>query len=146
MADPLRVMIVEDEALVLMQVQWLLEEAGHDVVATAMSAEEAIRRVRETSPDLMLLDLHLAGGSSGIDVARSVPTDCDTCIMFMTANANKLDDEMAGAAAVLSKPFSDSTFSRAISYLEECLNTPPPRSPAPYGMRVFPGFSAKCRG
>ena len=50
--DPLRVLIVEDEALLALQIELLLLEAGHEPVGHAMDCEEAIELARETHPDL----------------------------------------------------------------------------------------------
>ena len=146
MTEPLRVVIVEDEALVLMQLEMLLGAAGHIVVGTAMSADEAIDLIRETRPELVFLDLQLNDGSSGLDVARAISEIGNTTIVFLTANARKLDDDMEGAAAVIAKPFNKNMLEGSISYLEECVHRPPPLQTLPRGMRLSPAYLARLDG
>ena len=123
--EPLRILIVEDEAIVLMQLESIIEDSGHSVVGAAMSAGEAIDLVGTTHPELILLDMHLQDESSGLDVARAIRDRADITIVFLTANARKLDDDMEGAAAVIAKPFNDKAMEASIAYLEECVHRRP---------------------
>ena len=146
MTAPLRVMVVEDEAVILMQIAMLLEDAGHEVVGTAMSAEEAVAVFRALRPELVLLDLHLKDGSSGLDVAQAIRDHEDVTIVFLTANARKLADDMEGAHAVIAKPFSETTLEGSIAYLEECVHRPPPTLDLPLGLRLAPAYLARMDG
>lgn len=142
MSQPLRILVVEDEALILMQIEMLLEEAGHIVVGTAMTASEAIVGIRETSPDLVLIDLRLGDGSSGVDVARAVRHLDGITAAFMTANDRQLADDLHGATAVIAKPFTGTALEDALAYLVDCIRRPPPAAVVPRGMRVAPGYLA----
>ena len=144
--NPLRVLIVEDEAVVLMQVEMLLEEAGHIIVGTAMSAEEAVPLIDDLCPELVLLDLQLNDGSSGLDVARAVRDRGDVTIVFLTANSRMLTGDMEGAAAVIAKPFNEKMFSGSIAYLEQCMHRPPPLLDLPIGMDLAPAYMAQMSG
>ena len=146
MTEPLRVLIVEDEAVVLMQLEMLLEDAGHTVVGTAMTADEAIPLIHETRPELVFLDMQLKDGSSGLDVARTLRDQDDVTVVFLTANALKLSDDMEGAAGVIAKPFNEAALESSIAYLEECVHRPPPRRERPIGMRLAPGYLARLGG
>ncbi len=139
---PLRVLIVEDEAVQLMQLEAALEAAGHAVVGTAMSAEEALPMIAELRPELILLDLHLRDGSSGLDVARAARND-DVTVVFLTANVRKLINDMEGAAAVIAKPFSARTLESAMSYLAECVHRLSPSMQLPIGMCLAPAYLAR---
>lgn len=146
MNEPLRVVIVEDEAVVLMQLEMMLEDAGCAVIGTAMTATEAITLIRETLPELVLLDLHLKDGSSGLDVARAVRDQDDLTVVFLTANALKLTDDMEGAAGVIVKPFNRATIEGSLAYLEECVRRPPPQRDLPLGVRLAPAYLARLDG
>ena len=74
MSDPLRILIVEDEALLLMQLEMMLEDEGHIVVGTAMSSDEAISVADKTHPDLAFVDIHLLDGPTGLSVAQHLRT------------------------------------------------------------------------
>ena len=65
-----RVLVVEDERIVAMDIQGQLENLDYDVVATAASGEEAIRKAKNTIPDLALMDIRIKGGMDGIEVAQ----------------------------------------------------------------------------
>ena len=146
MSEPLRIFVVEDDAVILMQLEMMLEDADHTVVGTAMSAAEAVPRIRQAKPELVLLDLQLKDGSSGIDVARAVRDQVDLTIVFVTANARKLSDDMEGAAAVIAKPFSEQTLQGSLAFLEECVHRPPPALDLPCGMRLATSYMARLDG
>jgi CheY-like chemotaxis protein len=138
----MRILVVEDEALILMQIEMMLEDAGYCVVGTAMTADEAIALVHQTRPELVLIDLRLGDGSSGVDVAHAVRDIGGITAAFMTANARALSDDMEGATAVIAKPFTGTVLEESLAYLEDCVRRPPPAASVPPGMRVAPGWLA----
>ncbi|MCJ2129995.1 response regulator [Methylobacterium sp. E-045] len=140
MNEPLRIVVVEDEALIVMQLEILIEEAGHEVVGTAVSARDAVAVARRTRPDIVLIDLQLKGGSSGLDVAKDLADEPAMMLVFLTANASGFHDDFAGAVAVIAKPFSEAIIGNTMVYLEECIRTPPPVSNLPFGLRLAPGY------
>lgn len=142
MSHHLRVFVVEDEALILMQIEMMLEDAGHVVVGSAVSANEAITMIKLIRPELVLIDLQLADKSSGLDVARATRQLDGIKMVFVTANARLLTNELEGAIAVISKPFTGSSFEDAIVYLEQCIHHPPPNEFAPLGLRIAPSYLA----
>ena len=66
----MRVLIVEDDAIIAMHLAMLVAELGHEVCATAASAAAAIALAALHNPDVVLMDIRLAQGSSGIDAAQ----------------------------------------------------------------------------
>jgi two-component system cell cycle sensor histidine kinase/response regulator CckA len=79
------VVIVEDEGLIATDLQGRLERAGYRVPAVAGEAGEALAVIREKSPDLILMDIHLRGNSDGIQVAEQVHRDFDIPVLYLTA-------------------------------------------------------------
>jgi two-component system, response regulator PdtaR len=140
MSEPLRVLVVEDEAPILLQLEALIEDQGHQVVATAMSSSEAITKLHETEPDLVLLDLQLLDGETGTKVARYVRDTGDTRVLFMTANASRLGADLDGAIGVLAKPCSRAALIATVRYLAECLKSPPPVSARPMELVMSAAF------
>lgn len=103
----LKVMIVEDEALIAMDLEMQVEIAGHEVVALARSADEAVREGSRTRPEVVLMDLRLAGGSSGIDAARFLYEEHAIRCVFLSGNLDPLTREGLAEFApfdLLSKP------------------------------------------
>lgn len=144
MSEPLRVLIVEDEALLLMQLESTIEDEGHDVVGTAMTAGEAISLARLVEPDVAFVDLQLLDGPTGIQVARFLRTS-NTVVVFITANATRIPADYEGAAGIVAKPFSQAGITATIRYLVECIRTPPPQLPTPAELNVAPPFMEALR-
>ncbi|KRB85393.1 response regulator [Sphingomonas sp. Root710] len=126
---PLAVLIVEDEALLAMDIAATIEDCGHEVVGEAASLSD-VDAMQDIRPDLALIDLHLAHGSSGIDVARLVRTRWpSSLVVFVTANPRKIPEDFAGGHGVIPKPFSRDGLIAALRYIEEARDDRQPLSP-----------------
>lgn len=104
-----RILLVEDEEIILAAVALQLRRNGFDVVATASSGKDAIEAAAASSPDLILMDLRLQGGMNGLDAARQIRQTSAVPILFVTAHAHKLAStlgELPGKNRVIAKPFS----------------------------------------
>ena len=143
MSKPLRILIVEDEALLAMELQCLVEDAGHEVAGWATSSAEAFGLAAEVEADLAFVDLHLADGLTGIDVAQHIQQKAGATVVFITANAKRLPEDFAGAAGVLAKPYSVHALEMTLAYLREGLMDPPPRSPRPPGFDLSPRYAGQ---
>ena len=84
----MKVLIVEDDAIIAMHLELLVEGFGHDVCAIAASAAEAIEHATVDRPDVALIDIRLAGGSSGVDAAREIHARHGIRCIFLSANLN----------------------------------------------------------
>ena len=85
----MRVLIVEDEAIIALHLAMLVAELGHVVCATAASAAGAIALATAHNPDVALMDIRLAQGSSGIDAARMLYAQQALRCIFLSANLDK---------------------------------------------------------
>lgn len=107
----LRVMVVEDEAVVAVGVQSMVEDAGHEVVGIARTGEEAVRMAGETHPDLAVVDVKLPD-MDGLETTRRLVTGGDTAVIILTAFADPEFVEgaaAAGAFTYLMKPVTMET-------------------------------------
>ena len=104
----LRVLVVEDEWLVADYIVDVLEEAGHEVVATASTGERAIGHLKQEGIDVALLDITLKGSLSGIDVARAARASGIPHVFISGSGdpATRLEAEATGPLGFLQKPFS----------------------------------------
>lgn len=141
MPRSLRVLIVEDEGMIAMDIEGTVEDDCHEVVGWATSADEAIELYESSKPDLVLLDVQLLHGTSGIQVARTLRERTGARYVFLTANPGKIDDDLVGGIGVLTKPFSGSKLAAILRYLHQGVLEPPPRSPRPLGFRLGPDFA-----
>lgn len=101
-ASQTKVLIVEDEAIVACDIERRLLKAGYAVPGIAASGDEALAKVEQTAPDLVLMDIHLQGASDGIAVAAEVRNRFQLPVVFLTAYADKATLERAKAT----EPFS----------------------------------------
>jgi signal transduction histidine kinase len=107
-SEPIRVFIVEDEALIAMELQDRLEDRGYVVCGHAARGERAIEQIPDSGADVILMDIRLAGQLSGVDTVRALRDRCDVPAVFLTAFADGRclrDAGEAGAYGYLVKPF-----------------------------------------
>jgi DNA-binding response OmpR family regulator len=111
-----RILIIEDEALVAMELRFVLEDLGHEVVAMAADAGTARQIVRENDVDLALVDIHLSDGPTGVALGRELGQDLGVSVLFMTANPGMVREGVAGTIGVLSKPTDEHAVQTAVDY------------------------------
>lgn len=110
-----RILIIEDEALVAMELRFVLEDLGHEVVATSADAKSARTAAASTEVDLALVDIHLSDGATGIELGRDLASEGIT-VVFMTANPGMVHGGVPGAIGVLSKPTDERGVQTAVDY------------------------------
>lgn len=138
---PLSILVVEDHALVAMELEAIIEEAGHVSAGWAMTFDEADELVATlpTLPDLAFVDVNLGDGPSGIEVAERLRQQ-EVAVVFMTANARRLADDMHGAIGIIAKPYSSGAVRAVIGYLHDGVRDPPPGCALPAGLRLSPRY------
>jgi PAS domain S-box-containing protein len=105
-----KILIVEDEKIVAMDIQKSLESMGYHVCAMASSGEEAVQKAGETKPDLALMDIVLKGKMDGIQTAEQLSARFKTPIVYLTAydDDNTLQRaKITTPYAYITKPFND---------------------------------------
>ncbi len=101
------ILIIEDEPIVAAGIAGALKDLGYEVVRTVTKGEEAVRAAEETKPDLILMDIKLAGEMDGIQAAEQIRSRMDIPVVYLTAYAEKDVLERAkktGPYGFLSKP------------------------------------------
>jgi len=115
--SPGRILVVEDEAIIAADLAETLGSLGYDVVATVDTAEDAIVSAANLAPDIVLMDVRLAGAIDGIEAAATIKQRADIPVIFLTAHS---DDETLtraigiGPLGYLVKPFRPSELRGAI--------------------------------
>lgn len=113
-----RILIVEDEMVVQLHLTRIVEELGHDVVGTASDRDEALELASAEKPELVLMDIHLASGSDGVDTATEIVGKHGCAVVFISAYADQATverTERVGAAGYLVKPFTQAQVRAAIA-------------------------------
>ena len=140
---PLGVLIVEDEALLAMDIEAMVEDAGHRVIGEAASLYDVEGLDGDLQPDLAFVDVQLARGTSGLDACALIRRRWAAAIVvFVTANPLKIPADFAGGHGVIPKPFSRNGLLSAMRYIEEGVCEPPPISPQPASFIAAPAFAA----
>jgi len=83
-----KIMIVEDNMIIQLDLEVILETAGYNVVATACSGKEAISLANEYHPDLILMDIGLKGDMDGIETAECIKKESSSAIVFLSGNSD----------------------------------------------------------
>jgi len=110
------VLIIEDEPLISMQLENLVTDLGHRVIGTAATRSQALEIFSEHPAGLVLADIQLADGSSGIDAVEDLLKFGDLPVIFITAYPEKLlTGERPEPTYLVTKPFQESTVRTAIS-------------------------------
>ncbi|MAY30078.1 MAG: response regulator [Aurantimonas sp.] len=138
----LKFLIVEDEALLAMDMEAMIEDAGYEVAGECASLREVQALPRDLAPDVAFVDLHLAENSSGLDVCTHIRSIWpDTMVVFVTGNPRKLPEDFAGGHGVLPKPFVRHDVFRIMQYLQEGMSNPPPHCKPPASFHASPGLA-----
>jgi CheY-like chemotaxis protein len=111
-----RILIVEDEPFIALDIEAIVTDLGHEVVAMAATRASAVAAAIEHRPDLVLTDIQLADGSSGIDAACDILASLSAPVIFITAFPDRL---LTGARPeptfLITKPFEVATVQAAVS-------------------------------
>ncbi len=100
------VLVIEDEAIIALHIQSIVKSLGHTVVGVARTSSEAVQMARDTSPELVLADISLADGSSGIDAVAEILSEMDVPVIFVTAFPERLlTGERPEPTYLITKPF-----------------------------------------
>lgn len=111
-----QVMIIEDEPMIMVQLEDLVLSMGHHVCGRATTHSEAVRAVQSHQPDLVLADIQLADGSSGVEAVAEILTQIDVPVIFITGFPERLlTGETTEPTYLVTKPFREETVKATIS-------------------------------
>ena len=105
-----RIMLVENERIVALHLRQQLSKLGYEVVGVVASGEQALERVRELEPDVVLMDIHIEGELDGIETAARLPNDLQIPVVYLTAYSEAATLARARATkpyGYLLKPFAE---------------------------------------
>ncbi len=111
-----RVLIIEDEPIIAMDIESIVRDLGHDVTGIAVTRDEAVALARKIKPGLVLADIQLADDSSGIDAVKDILAEFTVPVIFITAFPERLlTGERPEPTFLITKPFQRSTVKAAIA-------------------------------
>jgi CheY-like chemotaxis protein len=110
------VLIIEDEPIIAMDLEAMVTDLGHSVTRIARTHREAVAAIAERSPGLVLADIQLADGSSGLDAVNDILAVCNVPVVFITAYPERLlTGERPEPTFLITKPFRTDTVKAVIS-------------------------------
>jgi DNA-binding response OmpR family regulator len=127
----MKILIAEDNALVALDLEQQVTDAGHIVVGIADTASKAIGLAADLGADLALMDISLADGSSGVEAAVVLKERFGIPSIFVTATLPTRPEVRQVVIGHLSKPYSEEEVVAAIHAVEATLRGEPPRSLPP---------------
>src|ERR671923_2348874 len=96
-----QILVVEDEGTLAITIQDILENFGYAVPAIVYSGEEALQKVAELQPDLVLMDIRLEGSMDGVEAAEQIRSDFNIPVVYLTAYM----DDITVQRAMITEPF-----------------------------------------
>ena len=114
-ALPARVLIIEEESIIALHIKQIVESLGHETIAIVRTRAEAVAKAREDRPELILADISLADGSSGIDAVKDILAEQTVPVIFITAFPERLlTGERPEPTYLITKPFEPETIMATI--------------------------------
>lgn len=114
---PANILIVEDEGIIADNIASRLLKSGYRVAGIADSAEEALRKIPEAKPDLVLMDIHIKGSLDGIETTKKLRERYDVPVIYLTAHTDPQTIDrakMTGGFGFLTKPIDHRTLATTI--------------------------------
>lgn len=112
-------MIVEDQAILAMEIEMVLTDVGCDVVGCAMDQAGAFAVADRERPDLAFVDVNLLDGLTGPQIAHRLVEDYGCAVVFLTANPEQIPEGFAGALGAVSKPFDEATLRAVVAFARQ---------------------------
>jgi two-component system, response regulator PdtaR len=129
-----RILIVEDEFIVALNLRQIMSNMGFDVIGIAPDAATA-ERLAQAKPDIALVDLNLRDGLTGPQIGAKLSEEHGTSVLFVTANGAQLGNGIKGTIGVLSKPVDEESIESVLDFLVKH-RVGEPASPPP-SVRLF---------
>lgn len=135
----MRVMIVEDEPLLAMLLEALVVEVGCDVTGCVPTRQGALELAEREPPDLAFVDIRLADGITGPEVALDLSSR-KIAVVFLTSSLDLVPANMAGAVGLVTKPYVETDMESVIAFMASAMQdgavppAPPALHLAPTGM------------
>lgn len=136
----LKILVVEDEFLIAIDLEQILMDAGHDVCGIASTATDALRLADATQPQLAFLDVELLDGRTGFDIARHFTRAGMPLFVFITSHESELPVALQLGAGMIRKPYNPCDVVSTAAYFAQGILTPPPTLTPPPALRLSPAL------
>jgi|APThiThiocy_cv2_1041547.scaffolds.fasta_scaffold44909_2 CheY-like chemotaxis protein len=115
--EPLKVLIVEDEVLLAIDLESHLEALGQEIVGLAGDATQALALADVEHPDLALVDINLRDGRTGLVISSKLGAGHDTTVVLVTGSPEQIPADYAGAIGALTKPWRPEALEQLVMFV-----------------------------
>ena len=133
-----KVLIVEDDLIIADGTEEFLAGCGYEVCGSARTVDDAVELGRRHRPDLVILDLRLADGGFGTEVAARLTRLGRVGILYATGNISQFELDTADGDASIVKPYSRADLLRSLEIVAEIVTTGRASPPFPSGFHMLP--------
>ncbi|MDQ2801180.1 MAG: response regulator [Pseudomonadota bacterium] len=133
----LKVLIAEDDLIIADYLEETLVDAGYDVCGIARTVSEGVALARLHKPDLAVLDVRLARGGAGREIAAALRAGGRTGILYATGNPEGAGLTVADGDACITKPYSGEALLAGLKLVREIIETGAPLAAFPRGFQAF---------
>jgi CheY-like chemotaxis protein len=133
-----KVLIVEDDVMTADTVEDALIQSGYDVCGKARTVDDAVALGQRHQPDLVVLDLRLAKGGFGTQVAAHLLSRSRVGVLYATANMTQFKLDTDDGEALLVKPYTSADLLRSLEIVSDIVTTGRASPPFPRGFHVLP--------
>ncbi len=133
-----RILVVEDEILVAMELEATAQDCGHEVVGIAPDSAAAYKLAAQA--DIALVDVNLRDGETGPEIGRRLANEFGVTVVFMTANPGRLGLDVPGTLGVVSKPVTEAMTGDVLAFA--ALRRDRCEAQAPAHIMLFPRSQA----
>lgn len=140
----LKVLIAEDDLLIADLLEDVLVDAGYEVCGQASSVAEALRLCDRHHPDLAVVDVRLADGGVGTDVAAQVADRANLGILYATGNTSHVLLTASDGEACITKPYDAADIVRALEIVHQLVQTGKASKPYPRKFQLLQHAKSRC--
>lgn len=137
----LKVLIAEDELMIADLLEQFLTEQGFEVCGIARTVDEAVALGEQHKPDLAILDVRLAKGGYGQEIARRLKVGSPLGVLYATGEGHKNTLGRSDDEAVIAKPYRMEAVARALEIVHEIVSQGTATPPFPQGFRLLADFA-----
>jgi DNA-binding response OmpR family regulator len=135
----LKVLIAEDDLMIAEMTEEILAAHGYEVCGIARTVDEAVALGRHHKPDLAIIDLRLADGGIGTEIATHLNEDLGSVgVLYASGNIAHVTLTAAEGQACLAKPYSSADLLRGLEIVADMVATGTASQPFPRGFKVLP--------
>jgi DNA-binding response OmpR family regulator len=143
----LKVMIAEDDLMMADMLEDVLVDSGYEVCGIARTVQEAVELGNRHKPDLAILDIRLAEGGIGTDIAARLNRHGSLGVLYASGDAGHVGLTKADGEACIAKPYRATDVVRALEIVEQMVSAGESSRPFPNGFHLLNGsFQRQCRG